>query len=1570
MSTLTSTQLQQQYIAYFGRPGDPAGIKYWLSSGSGISSAREFAEKIYAQDEYKTATVGSKSTEEQVNSLYVNLFGRQADSTGLLYWTNEIEKGNLVLANVATDLIWAASNPSEGNSAQATLDAEALANKVAAAEAYTAEVEASTSAILAYQPESTSPWKTGAAFSSAKTYLTGIDSTTAHTSSGITTTVSSMTSGSSVEGNNFTLTNSSNQTTGGADNFTGTTGDDTFLALSDAALDNGDVVDGGSGTDTLTARYSIDADKTLNTSVKNVEVFKVDFDDGSTAGKDLTVNVSGFTGLTDVVGIDGDDTGTNAANASTLNFTKIAAGVNLGVTRGDANLIYDFDYASTTGLADTSTLKLDTAKARNVIIAGIETLTVDTTGKSTLSELNAAAAKKLVLTGSGALTITDLDPTTNSALKTVDGSAATGKLNISNFIAGDITITGGSANDTFDVTENDIGVKDTISGGDGTDRLKVDTAQTTALPLVTSIEELELETADVAELDSSNAASANVSIDASVISSVNNIVLDTDTGGNTDAGTITVSKLDSGDTITVDQNAADTDSNEGVAITGTLATDTSDDTINLVLNGLGATTTGAAAATGADVITFATVETINVTSNNNSGGTVTTTTVEELSGSVASTINVTGAADLILTELTNSSKLKTFDASGLTGKLTIGAAATGFDKSDLTFTAGSGDTVITVLSLDSSDTIKGGASSKDVLTAPALGSLTATTGKLNITDFETVELNVSNTVKNTFDLSLLSGVDTVQISSESTAPGAQTINNVPAGTKISFGDKVDELDGNVDVTITLADATGSDDHLETKLDNRGGGASDFDIITAADIEKLTIDVLETTASSTGDSTISLDKAKAATLVLKGGVAGDTLTLGTLANETVTIDTTALKADSTIAVGTTTQGITWNAGALVNADAWTLSGKDDTITVASTGAVDVDIDGGAGTDVINLSVKSGFIDAGEIDNFETVNLTVAAGDDITIGATNTEEDGLNDAKTFTLKGGNSQSTFTAGAIGAGLLDATTTKTYDASAFDGNIKLVFDSDKLLDTATIKGGASTKDVIQGLYDTADGSFTPSTEGIETFIIKLNEGETDAAEAYTFDISKMTGLSTIKINTETTRAVSSAADVTINKYTDAVTIQLGEKGVATEVTQVMNAASKLDIGLASSAGTSDKIKLTLMNTDTDDTNGAAQDLGSQDIGASGVEIVDITIDSTDVSSLNQDHNIDLADVAPTTGSNQTINITGGISGELLTIDAVSTKTNVIDGSGMIHALTLTDRPTIAMTITTADGNDSIKMEHKGDVIKAGAGTDTLTVAKAAILGGISVDLSASGDQIATFNGSANSGVQSGFENVDLSGYTGSYGADVTAIKTGSTITGTKNADVITLDTAAAADTLHYDTGGTTADQITNFLVGTATTADIVNLDISEMEAAASLFSGVTLNFETLGGSTEVTASTTLAAQSSTGTQQAGATNKHIFHLDGASYANVSAAVDVVEASGGKELTFTGTKAAGDAFLMLYETGTVSRLAAVYYVASDANGGSAAATAAGNLAGIDLVEWTDITDASTILGASNVDFV
>jgi len=104
----------------------------------------------------------------------------------------------------------------------------------------------------------------------------------------------------------------------------------------------------------------------------------------------------------------------------------------------------------------------------------------------------------------------------------------------------------------------------------------------------------------------------------------------------------------------------------------------------------------------------------------------------------------------------------------------------------------------------------------------------------------------------------------------------------------------------------------------------------------------------------------------------------------------------------------------------------------------------------------------------------------------------------------------------------------------------------------------------------------------------------------------------------------------------------------------------------------------------------------------------------------------------------------------------------------------------------------------NSGDTITGGSGTDTLDINKAAILGGLNVDLTNASDQVVSFNGSATTGTVLGFENVDASGYTGSFGAQLTGSSVANTLTGTANADV--LDGAAGGDNL---TGGAGADTI-----------------------------------------------------------------------------------------------------------------------------------------------------------------------
>ena len=64
-----ATQLQELYVAYFGRAADPNGLDYWTKEGT---STAEFAAHMYVQAEF-TEVYGSLSVENQVNQIYKKL---------------------------------------------------------------------------------------------------------------------------------------------------------------------------------------------------------------------------------------------------------------------------------------------------------------------------------------------------------------------------------------------------------------------------------------------------------------------------------------------------------------------------------------------------------------------------------------------------------------------------------------------------------------------------------------------------------------------------------------------------------------------------------------------------------------------------------------------------------------------------------------------------------------------------------------------------------------------------------------------------------------------------------------------------------------------------------------------------------------------------------------------------------------------------------------------------------------------------------------------------------------------------------------------------------------------------------------------------------------------------------------------------------------------------------------------------------------------------------------------------------------------------------------------------------
>jgi hypothetical protein len=182
------------------------------------------------------------------------------------------------------------------------------------------------------------------------------------------------------------------------------------------------------------------------------------------------------------------------------------------------------------------------------------------------------------------------------------------------------------------------------------------------------------------------------------------------------------------------------------------------------------------------------------------------------------------------------------------------------------------------------------------------------------------------------------------------------------------------------------------------------------------------------------------------------------------------------------------------------------------------------------------------------------------------------------------------------------------------------------------------------------------------------------------------------------------------------------------------------------------------------------------------------------------------------------------------LGISALGADVTTIDASAKLAGgIVQTGRSTTgAVTYTGGAGGDTFMMTNLGDTMVGGKGTDTLDLNYAAILGGINVNLGSTTNQIVSANGGAIAGSVTGFENVDLAGYTGSFGAMVTSgsnalLGTTSVIVGTANADQINggsgADTITAGDGKDVISAGGGNDRVKGTAAFLITDVDVITL-------------------------------------------------------------------------------------------------------------------------------------------------------
>jgi len=131
-SASSISKVQQLYVAYYGRPGDPAGVEFWAetldANGGNVS---EMINQFGNSEEY-TNGIGQGSTTQQVTDLYQQMFNRAPETAGLEFWVSEISAGTRTLGEVAVAIAESALSD----------DATTLANKVTAAEYFTEQITA------------------------------------------------------------------------------------------------------------------------------------------------------------------------------------------------------------------------------------------------------------------------------------------------------------------------------------------------------------------------------------------------------------------------------------------------------------------------------------------------------------------------------------------------------------------------------------------------------------------------------------------------------------------------------------------------------------------------------------------------------------------------------------------------------------------------------------------------------------------------------------------------------------------------------------------------------------------------------------------------------------------------------------------------------------------------------------------------------------------------------------------------------------------------------------------------------------------------------------------------------------------------------------------------------------------------------------------------------------------------------------------------------------------------------------------------------------------------------------
>ena len=1140
-----------------------------------------------------------------------------------------------------------------------------------------------------------------------------------------------------LSGATFTLT-------ANTDNIVGTAGDD-VISSSSSTFNSDDNIAGGAGNDTFTVTTA-GAGSVIG-NFTSVETLKVTNGSGTNTDN-FSINLIGATGVTEV------QSRLSSAYATFSNL-QAAAKVSAFGTVSGADITATFLNSLAAGTADSASVKVDGGAVANFDVKGtgsgvFETINLESAGISkntvTFSSTVEGGANTYNVAGAGELAISFSVP---KAKSTFDASAATGAVTL--------TLT----DDTSTTTSGQN--VDTIKTGAGDDTVDLSAVATGANNSTTTV----LGFFD----DASTTASTNNS---------NKKTVDLGAGNNT--------LIINEDLATLAATAA-TD--------GTAQTHSVTNVQTLVLK------QGAAQDNAIDASLIASATTV------------------EIKPYAADDDNVDALDTITLTKLVATQTVKVTDAAGAD-------AADGTKVSvaikDATGTADSVNV-----------TLNNTAASK------ALGVLTvAQTSSANV---ETLNLASTGTSSNSLTSLDAGYTTTVNISGAKAMTIVGVELNDPTTTGVTAVIDATAATGGITLGSSSADfkATNSDE-FAIKL---GAGTNK---VYAADISLDNDSIV----GSTGTDTVYLTEGSSSTALKTTLTNIDVVNVTAIANDR-TFDTTnwtgigKIQVVSSTDSGNTADDVTFSkvaAGQVV--EALTSSGKtfedSDVITISvATGVTSATVNL-AGPEALaasgSLSLKT---DAGALsvtDGIKSTSTGYYSNETFTIDGT------ASTAKITKLTlagGGASSSTATAGiTVSAGSNVALT--AIDASTLSSNLNIagissvtsagavvtlgagnntltIAEADAARDALVIRGGDGADTLTITTLDNA--TYRPGTSSVETLNLTMKDA---SAGAVTFDLTDTSDITTLKLDVNSAEhgftlskgavsAVSLAGDFVGSAGTDATvaldtadsvvvknTAALGADNtvltLATALTATIKQGYSADIDFET-LNLTKATSLTLGGTDVDSSNAAyAGAINANTLSSS--TLTSLTVDTTEGNvSLGTVTAAKLATVTASGAGSFSFGATDASTAALATFNASAATGAVTVGQGVDFAS--------GATVTLGTGNDTITLDiltEGGVTVDGGSKTsdnDTLKLAGVNNMGVSVVDLSSSSDQLTQLNGSLNSAAQTKFESIDLSGLSGTFGANITGSSAANTIVGTANVDNIVA--GEGADTITGGSGDDTID-------------------------------------------------------------------------------------------------------------------------------------------------------------------------